>query len=178
MKLSIKTGSEPFSGTNARLYLIFCTRGSGRIYEVPTRAGDLETGKLDVYEAAIPDGPDLAELTAVLLLNGMNGPSPAWRVLWVRLVAVDTDGQSWSLPTPCSNAGSRPAPAKLPPPLSPCTSRSGGWKSRTALGAPPPPSSLCLSKAHRRPCLCPSTNTNSAKATAPFAAAPSPSAGL
>lgn len=114
LKLSIKTGSEPFSGTNARLYLIFCTRGSGRIYEVPTRAGDLETGKLDVYEAAIPDGPDLAELTAVLLLNGMNGPSPAWRVLWVRLVAVDTDGQSWELADAMLERWLETGPGKAP----------------------------------------------------------------
>lgn len=97
LKLSLKTGSEPFSGTDARIYLVFCGRTAGRIYEVPTRAGDLEVGKLDIYEADVPSGPDLEDLTALLLLNGMNGSNPAWRVLWVKLEAVDSAGVSWRL---------------------------------------------------------------------------------
>ncbi len=97
LKLSLKTGSEPFSGTNARIYLVFGGRTAGRVYEVPTRPGDLEVGKLDIYEAAVPSGPDLEDITALLLLNGMNGPNPGWRVLWVKLEAVDSAGASWLL---------------------------------------------------------------------------------
>ena len=97
LKLSFKTGSEPFSGTNARVYLVFCSRTQGRIYELPTQPGDLEVGKLDIYEAEGPEGPDWADLTCLLLLNGMNQANAAWRVLWVKIEAVDANGASWLL---------------------------------------------------------------------------------
>ncbi len=97
LKLSLKTGSEPFSGTDARIYLVFCGPAEGRIYEIPTRPGDLEVGKLDIYEAEIPDGPELETLTSLLLVNGMNNANAAWRVLWVKVEAVDALGASWLL---------------------------------------------------------------------------------
>jgi hypothetical protein len=97
LKLSLKTGSETFSGTNARLYLVFAGPNAGRIYRVPTQPDDLEAGKLDIYLAECPDGPELDDITSVLLVNGMDGNNPAWRILWARLEAVDAAGKSWLL---------------------------------------------------------------------------------
>lgn len=97
LKFSVKTGLKSFSGTDAHIYLVFCGAGAERIYRLPTRPGDLETGKLDIYPAECPDGPELDAVTHVLLVNGMNGSNPAWRVLWCRLEAVDAQGRSWLL---------------------------------------------------------------------------------
>jgi hypothetical protein len=97
LKFSVKTGLKALSGTDAQIYLVFCGAGAERIYRLPTRPGDLETGKLDIYPVECPDGPDLEAITHVLLVNGMNGPNPAWRVLWCRLEAVDAQGRSWLL---------------------------------------------------------------------------------
>lgn len=97
LKLSLKTGHKSFSGTDARIYLVFAGPGAEHVYRLPTRPGDLEAGKLDIYTAECPDGPDLEAVQHVLLVNGMDGPSPAWRVLWVRLEAVDAAGRSWLL---------------------------------------------------------------------------------
>ncbi len=97
LKLSIKTSSKTFSGTDAHVYLVFVGTGDGRIYRVPTRPGDLEAGKLDIYHLECPEGPELETLTALLLVNGMNGSNPAWRVLWLRIEALDAQGRGWLL---------------------------------------------------------------------------------
>jgi hypothetical protein len=31
------------------------------------------------------------------LVNGMNGQSPAWKILWVKVDAVDAEGHSWRI---------------------------------------------------------------------------------
>lgn len=97
LKLSVKTGLKSFSGTDAHIYLVFAGPGVEQVYRLPTRRGDLEVGKLDIYVAECPDGPELEAVTHVLLVNGMDGIRPAWRVLWLRLEAVDTEGRSWLL---------------------------------------------------------------------------------
>lgn len=97
LKLSLKTGSEPFSGTDAHLYLVMAGPNAERVYRVPTKPGDLEVGKLDIYPAECPDGPELEDIVSVLLVNGMDGNNPAWRILWARLEAVDASGRSWLL---------------------------------------------------------------------------------
>lgn len=97
LKLSIKTSSKTFSGTDAHVYLVFVGAGADRIYRVPTRPGDLEAGKLDIYHLDCPEGPDLDAVTALLLVNGMDGSNPAWRVLWLRVEARDAQGRGWLL---------------------------------------------------------------------------------
>jgi hypothetical protein len=97
LKLSLKTGSEPFSGTNAHIYLVFAGPNAGRVYLVPTQSDDLEAGKLDIFLAECPDGPELDNIASVLLVNGMDGSNPAWRVLWARLEVVEASGKSWLL---------------------------------------------------------------------------------
>ena len=73
LRISLKTGSEPFSGTNARIYLALAGRNFRRIYRLPTNADNLEAGQLDIFVAECPDGPDLDDLHSVLLINGMDG---------------------------------------------------------------------------------------------------------
>jgi hypothetical protein len=103
LKLSVKTGSEAFSGTDAPIYLGLCRRGKGVFYLVPTRPEHLEAGDHDTFELGLADGPELGELTGVVLVNGMRESrlsldvNPAWRVLWARLEAVDAAGHSWLL---------------------------------------------------------------------------------
>jgi hypothetical protein len=97
LKLSIKTGFARFSGTDARIYLGLGLRNGGAFYRLPTRLGDMEAGKLDLYEAELPTGPELDEVTALMILNGMNGVNPAWRLLWARVEVVDATGHSWLL---------------------------------------------------------------------------------
>ncbi len=97
LRLSLKTGSQSFSGTDARVYLVLVGSHTERVYLVPTQPGDLETGKLDIYPVECPDGPDVDDVTHVLLVNGMNRPQPAWRILWARLEAVDANGRAWLL---------------------------------------------------------------------------------
>jgi hypothetical protein len=97
LKIAIKTGSEAFSGTNANIYLVLSTQAGGTVYQIPTRPHDMETGKLDVYEAVLPAGPDLDDLRSIVLVNGMNGPQPGWRVLWVKIDAQDADGRTWQI---------------------------------------------------------------------------------
>lgn len=97
LKLTIRTGSEPFSGTDASIYLALGGCRTRQLYRLPTKPRNLETGQLDVFVADLPGGPDLADLGSILLINGMNGASPAWRVLWIRIEAVDTTGVTWLL---------------------------------------------------------------------------------
>ena len=97
LKLAVKTGFGAFAGTDARIYLILCARSAARTYLLPTHARDMETGKTDIYELSVPDGPDLDELEHAVLVNGMNGRNPEWRLLWIKLDAVDALGRSWKL---------------------------------------------------------------------------------
>jgi hypothetical protein len=97
LKLSLKTSPEAFAGTGANIYLGIATGGAGRLYRVPTRQGDLAAGNLDIYETELADGQDLAHITGLVLVNGMNGTNPGWRVLWARVEAVDGDGRAWLL---------------------------------------------------------------------------------
>lgn len=97
LKLSIKTGSESFSGTDARIYLALGGRAARRLYLLPTRREHFESGGLNIFVAGCPEGPDLDDLVTVLLVNGMNGTNPAWRVLWLRLEAADVNGRAWLL---------------------------------------------------------------------------------
>jgi hypothetical protein len=52
---------------------------------------------VDVYDLSLEDGPNAGELTAVLLVNGMTGQSPGWKVLWVKLDVVDEAGRGWRI---------------------------------------------------------------------------------
>ncbi len=97
LKLAVKTGFGAFAGTDARIYLICCTPNRSRTFLVPTRLQDMETGQTDTYELSVPDGPDLDELQQLILVNGMNGRNPEWRLLWIKLDAVDARGRSWKL---------------------------------------------------------------------------------
>jgi hypothetical protein len=97
LKLAVKTGFGAFAGTDARIYLILCTPRGSRTYLLPTQPSDMETGRTDIYELSVPEGPDLEELQQAILVNGMNGRHPAWRLLWIKLDAVDARGQSWRL---------------------------------------------------------------------------------
>ena len=95
LKLAVKTGFGAFAGTDARIYLIFCTPAASRTYLLPTHGREMETGQTDIYELSVPDGPDLDALQQVILVNGMNGRHPGWRLLWIKLDAVDALGRSW-----------------------------------------------------------------------------------
>jgi len=95
LKIAIKTSSEAFAGTDATIFIGLISASGGRVYRLPTRREDLEVGRLDVYTVLLPDGPDLEELAGVVLVNGMNGQSPGWRVLWVKVDGVDSEGRSW-----------------------------------------------------------------------------------
>lgn len=97
LKLAVKTGFATFAGTDARIYLIFCTARAAHTYLLPTRDCDMESGRTDIYELTVPKGPDLDELQQIILVNGMNGPQPAWRLLWIKLDGVDDQGRSWKL---------------------------------------------------------------------------------
>jgi len=97
LKLAVKTGFGAFAGTDARIYLIFCTPAGSRTYLIPTHLRDMETGRTDIYELSVPEGPDLDELQQVMLVNGMNGRQPGWRLLWIKLDGVDAQGRSWKL---------------------------------------------------------------------------------
>jgi hypothetical protein len=97
LKVHFKTASATFAGTDAAVYLVFCGAHDHRVYRLPTRKPELETGKLDIYELDVPSGPDLGQVSAVLLVNGMSGPNPAWRLLWTQIQAVDDAGHSWEL---------------------------------------------------------------------------------
>ena len=97
LKLAVKTGFGAFAGTDARIYLILCAQSASGTYLLPTHAQDMETGRTDIYELSVPDGPDLDELQQVILVNGMNGRNPEWRLLWIKVDAVDALGRSWKL---------------------------------------------------------------------------------
>jgi len=97
LKLAVKTGFGAFAGTDARIYLILCAQSVSRTYLLPTHSHEMETGKTDIYELSVPNGPDLDELQQVILVNGMNGRNPEWRLLWIKIDAVDAQGRSWRL---------------------------------------------------------------------------------
>jgi hypothetical protein len=97
LKLSLKTSPEPFAGTDAHVYLGLCAAGAGQWYRVPARPGDLESGSLNIYETELAEAPETSQITGLVLVNGMNGGNPGWRVLWVRVEAVDANGRAWLL---------------------------------------------------------------------------------
>jgi hypothetical protein len=97
LKIAIKTSSDAFAGTDAQIYLGLGLSEGGRIYRLPTRKPDLEVGRLDIYAVDVPDQLELQDLRGVALVNGMNGQSPAWRILWVKIDARDAEGRSWRI---------------------------------------------------------------------------------
>lgn len=97
LKIAIKTSSEAFSGTDAQIFLGMVLNESGVIYRLPTKKEDLEAGRLDIYSVALLEGPEMHELRGLALVNGMNGQSPAWKILWVKVDAFDSEGHSWRL---------------------------------------------------------------------------------
>lgn len=97
LKVVVKTGSKLYSGTDAHIYLALVLPGGGLVYRLPTRREDLEVGEMDVYDLALLDGPNLQDLLGLVLVNGMTGPSPAWRLLWIKIQAYDESGHSWGL---------------------------------------------------------------------------------
>ncbi len=97
LKVVVKTGSKLCSGTDAPIYLVLVLPGGGKIYRLPTRREDLEAGEMDIYDLALQDGPNLQDLLGLVLVNGMTGPSPAWRLLWIKIQACDETGHSWGL---------------------------------------------------------------------------------
>lgn len=97
LRVALKTSSEAGSGTDARVYLVLHTTGAARIYALPARREEMEAGQKDVYDLTLSDGPELDTLAAAALVNGMNGPNPAWKVLWVGVEAVDAQGRGWTL---------------------------------------------------------------------------------
>ena len=97
LKLAVKTGFGAFAGTDARIYVTLCAPSASRTYLLPTHPHEMETGRTDIYELSVPDGPDLDELQQAILVNGMNGRNPQWRLLWIKIDAVDAEGRSWRL---------------------------------------------------------------------------------
>lgn len=97
LSLSIKTSSARYAGTDAAVYLTFCTPDGPHTYRLPTEREELEAGKLDIIRVGLEDGPDIEAVQTVLVVNGMNGPSPAWQILWVGLNVRVASGLTYKL---------------------------------------------------------------------------------
>lgn len=97
IKVAVKTSSEARSGTDASIYLGFVLPTGGRIYLLPTEKEHLESGQLDVYHCTLTDGPNLQDVVSTILVNGMTGPNPSWKVLWVKVDVVDDTGHAWRI---------------------------------------------------------------------------------
>jgi hypothetical protein len=97
LKIAIKTSSDQFAGTDATIYLVLAVGDGGRIYRLPTHKSELEAGKTDIYKVSLTDGPELGAIRTMMLVNGMDGQSPGWKILWVKIDVVDSDGHAWKL---------------------------------------------------------------------------------
>ena len=97
LKIAIKTSADAYAGTDAAVYLTLCTPAGGHTYQLPTEKEHLEAGQTDIYTVALADAPGVSALQHVILSSGMDGRSPAWKILWVKIDALDATGRSWRI---------------------------------------------------------------------------------
>jgi hypothetical protein len=97
LRVIVKTSSAMGAGTDASTYLMLCNAAGARSYRLPSRRADMEAGEKNIYDFNVADGPEVDDVKAMVLVNGMNGLNPAWKILWMRVEAIDSEGRGWCL---------------------------------------------------------------------------------